>query len=687
MATELGQAYVQIIPSAKGISGKIQEAMGGESEKAGKSAGLSIAGAIKGAIAAAGIGTALKAVISEGANLEQSIGGIETLFGDSAEKMKKYANEAFRTVGLSANDYMENVTSFSASLLQSVGGDTEAAAEAANMAMIDMGDNANKMGTNMQDIQNAYQGFAKQNYTMLDNLKLGYGGTKTEMERLLADATAFSGVEYNIDNLDDVYNAIHVIQEEMGIAGTTALEASETIAGSFSAMKSAFQNFMGDLALGNDLKPALTALGETVSTFLFDNLFPMVGNIISALPAALVTFMQVAAPGFISAGSQLLTSIGEGLITGIPQLLVQAQVFMARLIFWLREQFPTLLANGVEMIVNFANGFFQALPSVLSNIGQILNQVLTAIFAALPSIMQSGFDLITGLAQGLWNNYPMIIQRITSIITGLLQTILENFPAIVRKGMELIGKLASGIWNNLPTIISTMGNLIANVISKVGSYLPKFLSEGMKLIGQMAVGIINAIPGIVSKIPQVIRALISAFSSIKAQAMSIGSDLVMGLWNGISSVKDWIIGKIGGFTDSVVGSIKGFFGIKSPSRVMRDEVGKFLPEGLAVGIEGNIRPVTDAMDDMANIATGTLQTDLAFNAISNGPMSGFAPMNTFSGADREDSVLTEMIGLLRDMRNLTVVMDDGTVVGKLGPRINNYLGEQATLSGARWRRD
>lgn len=511
-------------------------------------------------------------------------------------------------------------------------------------------------------------------------------GTKTEMERLLADATAFSGVEYNIDSLDDVYTAIHVIQEEMGIAGTTALEASETISGSFSAMKGAFQNFMGDLALGNDLKPALTALGETVSTFLFDNLFPMIGNIISALPGALITFMQVAAPGFISAGSQLLTSIGEGLITGIPQLLVQAQVFMAGLIGWLREQFPTLLANGVEMIINFANGFFQALPSVLSNIGQILNQVLTAIFAALPSIMQSGFDLITGLAQGLWNNYPMIIQRITSIITGLLQTILENFPAIVRKGMELIGKLASGIWNNLPTIISTMGNLIANVLSKIGGYLPKFLSEGMKLIGEMAVGIINAIPGIVSKIPQVIRALISAFSGIKTQFDSIGADVVRGLWNGIASVQGWIMGKISGFVDGIVGGIKGFFGIKSPSRVMRDEVGKFLPEGLAVGIEGNIRPVTDAMDDMASIATGTLQTDLAFNAISSGSMAGFTPMSTFGNTD-EDSILNEMVSLLRDMRNLTVVMDDGTVVGKLGPKMNNYLGEQATLSGARWRRD
>lgn len=687
MAIELGQAYVQIIPSAKGISGKIQEAMGGESEKAGKGAGLSIASAIKGAIAAAGIGTALKAAISEGGALEQSIGGIETLFKDSAGVVKRYADNAYKTVGVSANEYMENVTSFSASLLQSMGGDTEKAAQVAHTAMVDMGDNANKMGTNMADIQNAYQGFAKQNYTMLDNLKLGYGGTKTEMERLLSDAQELSGVEYNIDNLDDVYMAINTIQTEMGIAGTTSKEAQETIQGSLSALQSSFKNLLGNIAIGEDLWESLNSLAQTLSTFLFGNLLPMLGNILSALPTALITFIQAAAPEFLNAGGQLLSTLGEGLITGIPQLLVQAQIFMAGLIAWLSEQFPTILANGVEMIVNFANGFFQALPSVLSNIGQILNQVLTAIFAALPSIMQSGFDLITGLAQGLWNNYPIIIQRITSIITGLLQTILENFPAIVRKGMELIGKLASGIWNNLPTIISTMGNLIANVLSKIGGYLPKFLSEGMKLIGQMAVGIINAIPGIVAKIPQVIRALISAFSGIKTQFDSIGADVVRGLWNGIASVQGWIMGKISGFVDGIVGGIKGFFGIKSPSRVMRDQVGKYLPEGLAVGIEGNIKPVTDAMDDMANIATGTLQTDLAFNAISSGSMAGFTPMNTVGTANNEDSILNEMISLLRDMRNLTVVMDDGTVVGKLGPKMNKYLGEQATLSGARWRRD
>ena len=291
MATELGKAYVQIIPSAKGISGMIQKEIGGEVASAGVSAGESLGskmvGAISGVIAAAGIGKVFSAAISEGAALQQSLGGIETLFKGSADKVKGYANEAYKTTGLSANAYMENVTGFSASLLQSLGGDTNKAAETANMAMIDMSDNANKMGTSMESIQMAYQGFAKQNYTMLDNLKLGYGGTKQEMQRLLADAEKLTGVKYDINNLSDVYNAIHAIQENLDITGTTAKEAASTFSGSFESMKAAAQNVLGKIAIGENVTPALQSLLETTKTFLFGNFLPMVGNILSGLGVVL----------------------------------------------------------------------------------------------------------------------------------------------------------------------------------------------------------------------------------------------------------------------------------------------------------------------------------------------------------------------------------------------------------------
>ena len=275
MATELGQAYVQIMPSAKGISGSIQKQLDPEASSAGESAGSNLGGrlvsVVKGVIVTAAIGKTIGMAISEGANLQQSLGGIETLFKGSADKVKKYADEAYKTAGLSANDYMESVTSFSASLLQSMGGDTEKAADKANMALIDMSDNANKMGTNMGDIQNAYMGFAKQNYTMLDNLKLGYGGTKEEMQRLLTDAQKLTGVKYDINNLADVYDAIHAVQEELDITGTTAKESAETFSGSFASMQSAFSNVLGKISLGMDITPELNALAETTSTFLFGN--------------------------------------------------------------------------------------------------------------------------------------------------------------------------------------------------------------------------------------------------------------------------------------------------------------------------------------------------------------------------------------------------------------------------------
>ena len=291
MATEIAQAYVQLIPSARGITGKIQSILDPEASAAGQSAGQSLGSSLVGVmtkvIAAAGIGKAFSAAISEGAALQQSLGGVETLFKGSADKVKGYANEAYRTTGLSANAYMENVTGFSASLLQSLGGDTDKAAETANMAMIDMSDNANKMGTSMESIQMAYQGFAKQNYTMLDNLKLGYGGTKQEMQRLLADAEKLTGVKYDINNLSDVYNAIHAIQENLDITGTTAKEAASTFSGSFESMKAAAQNVLGKIAIGENVTPALESLLETTKTFLFGNFLPMVGNILSGLGVVL----------------------------------------------------------------------------------------------------------------------------------------------------------------------------------------------------------------------------------------------------------------------------------------------------------------------------------------------------------------------------------------------------------------
>lgn len=375
----LGSAFVQIVPSANGISGSIQEVLDPESKKAGKKAGSSVAAFAKKAIVAAGIGQALTMAITEGGALEQSLGGVETLFKNNADTVVKYADEAYRTAGLSANEYMETATGFAASLLQSLAGDTKAAAKYTDMAITDMSDNANKMGTDMELIQYAYQGFAKQNYTMLDNLKLGYGGTKSEMERLLADAEKLSGQEYDISNLSDVYDAIHVIQEELGITGTTAKEASETLMGSFSSMKSAAQNLLGNLVLGRNIEDSMESLAESASAFLFGNLTPAVGRILISLPKAAVAFIKSGLPELGGAGEGMI----DELIDGIDKKL------------------PGILEEGGVIVGELAVGFVKGVPKVIVAVGRIGMDLLDSIWDLGPSLLDAGGDLIVTFAKGI----------------------------------------------------------------------------------------------------------------------------------------------------------------------------------------------------------------------------------------------------------------------------------------------
>ena len=321
---EVARATVTIIPNMQGSQKKIQEDLGASVSDAGESAGKSLGSKLIGTLGKIGIGAAVgklvKDSIAEGANLQQSFGGLETLYGDAAETMKNYAFEAAKA-GVSANDYAEQAVSFGASLKAAFGGDTKKAAEAANTALMDMTDNAAKMGTPIENIQNAYQGFAKGQYNMLDNLKIGYGGTRTEMERLLADASKLSGVEYNIDNLGDVYEAIHVIQGELGLTGVAAEEASTTFSGSFGAMKAAAANVLGNLALGEDIMPSLQQLGASIKTFLVGNALPMIGNVVQQIPAILANlpaFIGDILPDLVLGVADIVVALAQGIVDNIP---------------------------------------------------------------------------------------------------------------------------------------------------------------------------------------------------------------------------------------------------------------------------------------------------------------------------------------------------------------------------------
>ena len=565
MATELAKAYVQIIPSTVGIQGRIQKEIEPEADSAGSSFGGKMVGMIKKVIAAAAIGKALSASISEGAALEQSLGGIETLFKDSADKVKANAAKAYQTAGMSANDYMELTTSFSASLLSSLAGDTSKAADVADMAMVDMSDNANKMGTNMEDIKNAYQGFAKQNYTMLDNLKLGYGGTKSEMERLLADAQKISGVEYNIDNLSDVYSAIHVIQGQLDITGTTAKEAATTISGSFNQMKAAAKNVMGEIALGMDVGPALNELANTIITFAVGNLLPAVWNVISALPSAIVTFVTALGPQLFAAASGLIPQIASGITTGIPTLYQSAMRIMDQFNIGIQEQLPILLQNGVDFITNIVNGILQNLPQVITMAG--------------------------------------------NIITYFANTIISMFPTVLSAGASLLLKLVNGIINNLPQIAQAAATAIVRFVASIGQNLPQILQSGITIIAKLAAGLIRAIPNLVGQIPAIISAIVNAFTSQKWG--SIGINIISGIASGLRSAAhmlwDAVKGVLGGFKENVL----AFFGIHSPSR-WGMFVGEMIDTGIANGLTGNTSLISNAAEELQKSLKKPVGTSLDF---------------------------------------------------------------------------
>lgn len=609
--SELAKAYVQIVPSAKGISGSISNALDGEANNAGQKAGSSIASKIKLAIAAAGIGKFLSSAISEGAKLEQSIGGIETLFKSSADRMKKYASEAYKTAGLSANEYMEQSTSFAASLISSLGGNTEKAATSANQAIIDMADNSNKMGTAIEDIQHAYQGFAKQNYTMLDNLKLGYGGTKTEMERLLKDAQKISGVKYDIKNLNDVYSAIHVVQKKLGITGTTALESASTVSGSFASMKAAASNFLGNMALGQNIKPALQDLFKTTSTFLFKNLLPMIGNVAIAIPGVLME----AIPQLLTVGSDMLLSLTQGFSNSFPSLMSTALLAVQNFATWLASQMPTLINKGFEMLSNMVTGIINALPVMIQQLPQIITTFANIINDNFPMILAKGAELLWQFTTGILSSIPTLISNIPQIIEAIFSTIMAfNW---MNMGKNIIDFFLSGIKSMFGNVTQHAQWLLKYIIEEI-KYLPQNLMNlGKQAISKMAGAIKNTTGTVGGAIKGVFNAVWNGVKSLPSKMLSIGSDLVKGLWNGINNVTGWILGKIKGFGNSILSGIKSFFGIHSPSRVFNLEVGKMLSLGLAEGIEDHLRPVQNAMRTLEEQTVGAIDTDLSLSTSAN----------------------------------------------------------------------
>lgn len=611
--------------------------------------------------ASAGVAALGTACINAYADYEQLAGGVETLFKDSAETIHSYADNAYKTAGLSANEYMETVTSFSASLLQSLDGDTEKAAAAADLAITDMADNANKMGTAMESIQNAYQGFAKQNYTMLDNLKLGYGGTKEEMQRLLADAEKLSGVKYDLSSYADIVEAIHVIQTEMGITGTTAKEASTTIQGSVAGMKAAWANLMVGMADDTqDFDLLLSNFIESIGT-VADNLLPRIGIVIEGMgklvaglapeiASALPTLTNELLPNLVELGVQSISALVQGIQENGDSLAAGALSIVGTLAEGIAELLPMVADTAASLAVSLADGLTESLPQMVPVAAEMLTSLVENLTENADTILQAGVEIIEALDEGLVNALPKLVKTVPQLLLKISEVLNENAAQITDAAMQLMMHLVDGLVQAIPTLIETVPQIVINIANVINDNAPKLVDTALYLITRLAVGLVQAIPTLVVNIPKIIEAIVAAFMAF--QWLNLGKQLIDGVANGVKKagesmataaknafskfkakitgsevatelknigkyIIDGIVGGIksslskianvaGKIKDTLLSKLKGLFRIASPSKLMKEEVGAYIGEGIAVGIEESGQMAVDAAEDVADKIADTL---------------------------------------------------------------------------------
>ena len=475
--SDIGTAYVNIVPKSDGIKNTLTKQFSQDGKAAGLVGGKSMMAGLSSTVASAAAGLAVAAgaafvggiskAVSEGGKLEQSMGGIETLFKDNAEEVIRNAEQAYKTAGLSANEYMESVTSFSASLIQSLGGDTEKAVGIADMAMVDMADNANKMGTDMTMIQNAYQSFARGQYQLLDNLKLGYGGTKEEMERLLQDAGKLSGQTYDISSLDDVYQAIHVIQEELGITGTTAEEAANTLSGSFASMSAAFDNLFGALSTGEGVEEAMNNLISTAVTYFGDNLIPSILTTLKSLPSAVST-------GISSIAKRLPDDIGKALGNGLDAI---------------SDKIPSFLEKGKTIAIKIGEGIINNLPMAIDALGSALEKGIEFLEQNYPALMEAGGEIVGKLAAAIVKNAPQIALAVLRL-QAKLSVAMVKLPLIgLKAGLNFIKSVGSGFWKGVSGVVEKVKSFVDKVLAPIKGLIDKIKGYFPINIGKILSGI------------------------------------------------------------------------------------------------------------------------------------------------------------------------------------------------------
>lgn len=652
--TEANKGIDEVGQKTSGLGEKLKSGLA----TAGK---VAVAGVAAGATAIGALGT--KAVAAY-ADYEQLVGGVETLFKDSQDQVMDYANNAYKTAGLSANEYMETVTSFSAALLQSLDGDTSAAADKANLAITDMSDNANKMGTDMTSIQNAYQGFAKSNYTMLDNLKLGYGGTQAEMERLLADAEKISGIKYDISSYADIVDAIHVVQTEMGITGTTAKEAASTIQGSFGMMKSAWQNLVTGMAdPSQDLGVLVGNFTESVVTF-GNNVIPriqellpriveattsLIGTVSEQLPAILQTIL----PSLVEGATSLVTGLMNALPAVLTVIADVAPTVINTLVPALIALLPQIVQTGIDVIVSLAQGIADALPELIPAAAEAIAEIARILTDPdnLSAVIDAALEIILALVDGFMDAIPTLIEVIPDIIANLVTAIIVNAPKLIEASIALILSLADGLIKALPELVAAIPNLIIALVEGILDHLDEIILAGVKVTGALIKGLIKAIPDIIMAIPRVISSIVDTF--LDFDWLGLGKNIVEGIIDGFVEMWNDFKNTVHDAVTGVVDEVKDILGIASPSKVFAG-IGGYMAEGLGQGFD----------KEFSSVKRG-IQSQLDFGTMTFG-MSSFGHLPALAGAGTTNNYYNINADRVKQFNDIIRITENERLTARMG---------------------
>lgn len=636
--------------------------------------------------AATAIGTIGTKAIQAYADYEQLVGGVETLFGTSAGSAEEYAAQtgeavddvrmkwaslsraqniimyraqnAFKTAGLSANEYMETVTSFAAALVSSMGGDTEAAAQRADLAITDMADNANKMGSSMESIQNAYQGFAKQNYSMLDNLKLGYGGTAKEMYRLLSDAKeideTFDAV-FSLDekghleaNYSDIVQAIHIVQTEMGITGTTAKEAASTIQGSFGMVKAAWQNLVTGLADPEQDLGALVGNFTDSVVIAGNNLIPRIQELLPRIVEAVSALMGTVStqlPGILGSTLPSLIEGAANLVTGLmsalPEILTVlgdiAPTAIGILVPAIVELLPEIIQTGIDVVISLVQGITETLPELIPAATEAIIKIAETLTdpGNLGNLVDAALEIILALADGIIDAVPRLLEVAPKIITNLITALIENFPKIIESGVKLVASLSDGLIKSIPQLTETAPKLIIGIVQGILDNLPEIIMSGPKIIMALIEGLISAIPDLVQAVPTLIKSIVDTF--LNYDWGSIGRNIVSGIKNGVSNTWNGLKSGVGTAVNGLVGGVESILGIASPSKVFA-RIGGYMAEGLGQGFDREMTDIRKNIEDQMTFGTTSFSVSGAAKS-SVGVVNGLLANNQPSGLTQVNLVV------------------------------------------------